>query len=66
MKDKINAYFAVLLITIAGSGATLLIVHIATSETLLATFSGNETTYAALQQSILNNSRNSDKTGGRK
>lgn len=33
MKDKINAYFAVLLITIAGSSATLIIVHVATSTT---------------------------------
>lgn len=33
MKDKINAYFAVLLITIAGAGAASLIVHIAFADT---------------------------------
>ncbi len=45
MKDKINSYFAVLLVTIAGSGATLLIVHIANSDTLAATFAGSEANY---------------------
>lgn len=55
MKDKINSYFAVLLITIAGSGATLLIVHIATSDTLAATFAGSEANYyTSLQQPVLN------------
>lgn len=29
MKNTINAYFAILLITIAGASATLLIVHVA-------------------------------------
>lgn len=53
MKDKINSYFAVLLITIAGAGATLLIVHIAVSDTLTMTISGNEAKYIQLQRSIL-------------
>lgn len=34
MKDKINTYFAVLLITIAGAGATVLIVHVANASTV--------------------------------
>jgi len=55
MKDKINSYFAVLLITIAGAGATLLIVHIATADVLDITVSGNEAKYIQLQQSILKN-----------
>lgn len=29
MKDRINSYFAVLLITIAGAAAALLIIHVA-------------------------------------
>jgi hypothetical protein len=42
MKNKINSYFAALLVTIAGAGATLLIVHIATTDTLAATVYGSE------------------------
>lgn len=55
MKDKINTYMAVLLITIFGGGATLLIVHIATSDTIAVTFSGSEANYSLLKQSILKN-----------
>ena len=55
MKDKINSYFAVLLITIAGSGAALFIVHIATTDVIATAFRGSEDTYASLQQSILKN-----------
>jgi hypothetical protein len=52
MKDKINTYLAVLLITIAGSGAAMLIVHIAYSDT--SSFAlGSEAEFAQLQQSIL-------------
>ncbi|MFA5942683.1 MAG: hypothetical protein WC798_03370 [Candidatus Paceibacterota bacterium] len=35
MKDKINAYFAILLITIFGAGATLLIVRVAYANTFI-------------------------------
>lgn len=52
MKEKINTYFAVLLITIAGAGAALLIIHIATTETTIVTTS-NEADYTALKESIL-------------
>ena len=55
MKEKINAYFAVLLITIAGGSAALLIVHIATSDTIAIKFSGSEANYLLLKQSILKN-----------
>ena len=55
MKDKINAYFAILLITIVGSGAALLIVHIRTHDLIASTFVGSEANYAALRQSILQN-----------
>ncbi|HVB20007.1 MAG TPA: hypothetical protein VNF51_01815 [Candidatus Paceibacterota bacterium] len=54
MKEKINTYFAILLVTIAGSGAALLIVHVATTDAIAATFGGSETVYAPLQRSILN------------
>lgn len=53
MKDRINSYFAILIITIAGSAATFLIVHIATTDALAANFGGSEASYASLQQSIL-------------
>lgn len=52
MKEKINSYFAILLITIAGAGAALLIVHIAYSDAF-DTFGGSEAAYAPLQKSIL-------------
>lgn len=44
MKEKINAYFAILVITIAGAGATLLIVRVATADTSIF-LSGNEVYY---------------------
>ena len=50
MKEKINAYFAVLLITIAGSGASLLIIHVANANALSIAL-GSEATYAALDNS---------------
>jgi len=53
MKGKINAYVASLLITVAGAGATALIVHLAFSETLPAVLAGNQAEYLELQQSIL-------------
>lgn len=55
MKDRINTYIAALIITIAGSGAALLIVHVATDNVLTATVQGNEANYLLLQQSILSN-----------
>lgn len=57
MKDKINSYFAVLLITIIGSGAALLIVDIGTSVVVASTISGHDANYAALEQSLLKNNR---------
>ena len=53
LKEKINSYFAVLLITIAGSGATLLIVHVANADTSAIAIGANEMEYVALQHSIL-------------
>jgi hypothetical protein len=53
MKGKINLYFSLLLVTIAGAGATLLIVHIVYANTFDTTMSGSEANYASLQQSIL-------------
>lgn len=37
MKDKINTYFAVLLVTIAGAGAALVIIHVANANTFVVT-----------------------------
>ena len=55
MKDTINSYFAVLLITIVGSGAALLVVHIGTTNIISSTFGGSEADYSELRQSILKN-----------
>jgi hypothetical protein len=52
MKYKINSYLAILLITIAGAGAALLLMHVATSDTFAATFSSGATKYDKLQKSI--------------
>jgi hypothetical protein len=54
MKNTINTYFAVLLVTIAGAGAAILIVHIATSNPTTVNTGNNEASYAPLQNSILN------------
>lgn len=53
MKDKINTYFAVLLVTIAGASATWIIVNVAVTDTLAATVNGSEVQYVMLQKSIL-------------
>lgn len=55
MTFKINTYIAVLLVTLFGSGAALIIVHIGTTDVIATTFAGNEAQYAVLQQSILKN-----------
>lgn len=53
MKDKINTYFAILLITIAGSGAALIITHVGTTNVIEKAFAGSEANYnMMLQQSI--------------
>jgi len=52
MKHKVNAYFAVLLITVAGAGAALLLIHVVTSNTFATTFSSGATKYDELQKSI--------------
>lgn len=53
MTEKINSYFAVLLITVTGAGAALFIIHVAYSDTLIATIFGSEAAYAPLQRAIL-------------
>ena len=44
MKEKINAYFAVLLITVFGAGAASIIVHVANTDPMTS-MSGYEGTY---------------------
>lgn len=51
--SRVNTYFAVLLITIFGSGAVLIIVEIATTNIIASAVTGNEASYISLQQSIL-------------
>lgn len=61
MKDKVNSYFATLILLIAGLGAAWLIYHFATTNTLkntvngIGTGIGTESSYRQLQQSILKN-----------
>ncbi|MBU6320961.1 MAG: hypothetical protein KGI78_00675 [Patescibacteria group bacterium] len=49
---KLNSYFAVLIITLVGSGAAFVIVHVGTTDVSKAAL-GNEAQFAKLQQSIL-------------
>ncbi len=49
----VNAYFATLLITIAGACAALLIIHVANDSTLATTFVSGGSHYHELQKSIL-------------
>ena len=53
MRGKVNSYIAILLITIVGSGAALLIVQVATDNAISSTFGGSEAAYSSLRQSIL-------------
>jgi len=57
MKERINSYVAILLITIMGAVATTLIVHVASvdAETpiFLSTAGGGGENYINLQQSLL-------------
>ena len=53
MKDKINTYFAVLIITIIGAVGAQLIVHAAYSNQSDVFYSSKGGQYAALQESIL-------------
>lgn len=52
MKDRVNTYFAILLITIAGAAATWVIIRIATLRTTTVT-PDSEASYAPLRESIL-------------
>ena len=53
MKDTLNTYIAILLITLAGAGAAWLIVHVAYQNSFTRTVVGNEASYSSLQESIL-------------
>ncbi len=53
MKNRINTYFAVLLITIAGASAAWLIVHISIAKTPVVDTGYNEASYSELKESIL-------------
>lgn len=58
MKDKINSYFATLLITIFGAAAALLIVRVAVADTatpyIVRAMRGTEASYAPLKKTLLN------------
>ena len=48
MKYRINSYFAILLITIAGAGASLIIIHIVYANTFDVMMVSNQAAYASL------------------
>ncbi len=50
---NINSYFAVLIVTVAGAGAALLIIHLAYANTFTILRVGNQGEYSSLQQSLL-------------
>lgn len=52
MKDRVNTYFAILLITIAGAAAAWVIIRIATLRTTTVT-PDSEASYSQLKESIL-------------
>lgn len=54
MKDKVNSYFATIILLIAGVSAVWIIMHIATKKTTDTAVPGSAATYDQLQQSILN------------
>ncbi|NNM83835.1 hypothetical protein HKL94_01265 [Candidatus Parcubacteria bacterium] len=49
MTDKINSYFAVLIITIFGAGASLLIIHVVYASTVVTQFVSETGSYTHLQ-----------------
>lgn len=53
MKDKVNFYFSMLMMFIAGAGAMWVIVHAATTLRPATVVGGSEASYTDLQQSIL-------------
>lgn len=54
MKDKVNTYFAMLVMFIAGALAMWVIIHAATIATTTPTVvGGSEASYSSLKQSIL-------------
>ena len=54
-RSQVNSYLSALIITVFASLATIVIVEVATTNVIAAATSGNEATYAALRESILNN-----------
>lgn len=46
MKYKINAYFAVLLVTVIGAGASLILMHVANANTFSVTFTRGGVDYS--------------------
>ncbi len=52
-RGRINPYFAIFIVTVFASLATVVIVDMATTNVISAATSGSEATYAALQESIL-------------
>ena len=53
MRSKINAYIAVLFITIAGAGASLMIIRVAEHTNFDASNGYNAASYHSLETSIL-------------
>lgn len=50
MKYRLNAYFAVLVLAIIGSGASLIIIHVAYANTFAFTIVGGEANHAQFKE----------------
>lgn len=53
MKDKVNFYFAVLIVTIIGVFATQIIIHVVYANSFDITIGGSGENYIPLKKSIL-------------
>ncbi len=58
MKNRVNMYVATLLVTLAGSGAAMLILNVALDNNFTRLQQENESMYLELKQSILNSRAN--------
>ncbi|MFI5260405.1 MAG: hypothetical protein ACHQU0_01245 [Candidatus Paceibacteria bacterium] len=52
MHEKVNTYFAITLIVIAGTSAAWIIIRTATTSTVAPVLPGTESSYTALQTSL--------------
>ena len=51
--SSLSMYFGALIISIAGAGAAMMIIHVAYANIPIATFTPGQAAYAPLEQSLL-------------